>query len=145
MTTIAEADFVFPVLGFRSDGVIFAFPNLKELTICPIQRVKLGWQDGMELIGADYRTWKVLRTRRTGLHLSYEWLFLPVMARIDYDLERVPDVPLSTLKARVLADIQRKPTMYCADCGHPEEDLSEHEAEVAAAGSVADLCKIVRP
>lgn len=98
-----EAEFEFPVLGFTADGDIWGFPDRDRLTRCGPQTLKDSAQDGMELIDAKGRCWRVTAIRRTGRAgswLSWLWIFGPRQSRIEQDLETRPDVSLSDVQAR---------------------------------------------
>ena len=98
-----EVEFEFPVLGFTPDGDIWGFPDRDRLTKCGPRTLKENAQDGMELIDAKGRCWRVVAIRRTGRAgswLSLLWIFGPPQSRIEQDLEARPDVPLAQMQAR---------------------------------------------
>ena len=55
----SEAGLVFPVLGISADQDVWGFPDLRSLETCGSRTLRNRMQDGMELISADGRRWRV--------------------------------------------------------------------------------------
>jgi len=68
--TSSDIDFSFPVLGFTRDRENWGFANRDKLTKCGPRTLKENTQEGMELIDAGGRRWRVKSIRRVGTRSS---------------------------------------------------------------------------
>lgn len=143
----SEVAFRFPVLGFTEDKENWGFADLDSLTKCGPRTLKENMQDGMELIDAGGRRWKVLGIRRTGRAGSLLSLvpgFGPPQSRIEQDLEALPDLSLAQVQERMCASL----TAFKSDHMGYEGDEAEFNALLAKVGrvrSIAALYKLLEP
>jgi hypothetical protein len=144
--TSAEAGFQFPVLGFTSDLAIWGFKDLDRLTRCGPMTLKDGLQNGMELVDAELRRWRVLAVRRTGRAGSFLSLLLPfgpAQSRIDHELEPMNPMSIEEVRLRIRAGIAAHEENY-----HQGERDAEFQAlldAVMRAPSVRSLYETLQP
>jgi len=141
-----EAHFSFPVLGFTPDREIWGFPDLDRLTKCGPGTLKEDAQNGMELIDADRRRWRVLsihRTGRAGSLLSLLWIFGQPQSRIEQELEPLPAVSLAEVQQRA-----RDAMETCRDDYYGEEGQAEYRSTLRKIGktrSISDIYDLLQP
>ena len=141
-----DADFVFPVLGFTPDGDIWGFPDLDRLTRCGPRTLRDNSQNGMELIDAKGRCWRVTAIRRTGRAgswLSLLWMFGPPQSRIEQDLEVRPDVSLEDVQARASAAMKLGKEDYYGKDGQAEYRSTLRK--IGRARSIEKLYELLAP
>lgn len=100
----SEADLNFPVLGFTPDRENWGFPDLDRLTRCGPRTLKESMQDGMELIDANGRRWRVLTIRRTGRAGSVLSILPglgPPQSRIEQEVEELPGASLTEVQQKM--------------------------------------------
>ncbi|HEY8617148.1 hypothetical protein [Phenylobacterium sp.] len=140
-----EAGFRFPVLGFTPDRENWGFPDLDRLTKCGPRTLRENMQQGMELIDADGRRWRVLSTRRTGRAGSLLSLlpgFGPTQSRIEHELEPLPKLTLAEVQQRTLESLETFRSDYTGFSGDEAEFAALLE-RVRKARSVAEICEII--
>lgn len=140
-----EIEIAFPVLGFTPDLENWGFPDLNRLTKCGTRTLKENKQDGMEIIDAKGRCWRVLSIRRIGRAGSVLNLipgFGPPQFRIEQELEALPPVPLAELKRRARASMENFQVDYMGFDGD-EEAFADRMRRLEAAASYAELYDVV--
>ena len=133
----SEAQWAYPVTGFTTDHYMWSFRNFDELSTCGPDTLKDHLQDGMELIDAAGRAWRVRSIRRVGgvgLSLGLKCFFARV-SRIEHDLERLPDASLADFKRKVQDCVRAQRDVYVWE----DETLEQKLEEVARFGNFADL------
>ena len=136
----SEASITFPVLGFTPDCEIWGFPDMERLTKCGPRTLKENTQNGMELIDADGRRWRVLAIRRTGRAgswLSLLRIFGPPQSRIEQDLEALEPVSLTEVQLRARAAMELSKEDYYGDDGQ-----AEYRATLKKIGTTRSIAKI---
>jgi hypothetical protein len=139
----SEAKFSFPVLGFTPDRENWGFRDLDRLTRCGPRTLREHMQDGMELIDANGRRWRVLSFRRTGRAGSIFSLlpgFGPPQSRIEHELEELSSVSLKEIQQRTRESLQ----LFKSDYGDDEEFSSLFES-IDKADSIAKLYGLLQP
>ncbi len=142
-----EADFSFPVLGFSRDRENWGFPDLDRLTKCGPQTLKENMQDGMELIDANGRRWRVRSIRRTGRTGSLLDLlpgFGPPQSRIEQELETLPSLSLAEVQQRARESLETFRSDYTGFEGGEVEFNSLLE-KVSEARSITELYALLQP
>jgi hypothetical protein len=142
----SEAGLTFPVLGFTPDREIWGFPDLDRLTKCGPRTLKDDAQNGMELIDADGRRWRVLAIRRTGRAgslLSLLWIFGQPQSRIEQELEPLPAVPLAEVQQRAREAMELSKIDYYGDEGQAEYRSTLKKIEKAR--SIAKIYDLLQP
>lgn len=137
MTRSSEIEFAYPILGITPDNDLWAFRDRDELNTCGKMTLRDGMQDGMEIIDADGRTWRVasiVRVGGVGLSLGLS-CFLAGVMRIDHELEALPRQTLTEVKSRVQACMKARPE----DWIWPDVDLPQRLAEVQVVVSIAGI------
>jgi len=143
----SDADIRFPVLGFTPDRENWGFPDLDRLTKCGTQTLKERMQEGMELIDANGRRWRVLGVRRTGRAgslLSYVPGFGPRQSRIEQELEALPSLSLTEVREKALESIQTFRSNYTGFDGDDVE-FDALLTKVGQAGSIAEIYDLLQP
>ena len=107
-----DIQFQYPVLGFTPDGDMWAFPDWNSLTSVGRLTLKNNKQDGMELISADGRRWRVKSIRRVGrAGPLMKWFVMGLLAgfqsRIEHDLEEMEPVTLGEIHDRTCAHVEQ--------------------------------------
>ena len=145
----SDVDFEFPVLGFTENKDIWGFPDLNTLTSCGPITLKENLQDGMELIDARGKRWRVESIRRTGRGRPLlRWLFDAVLStrqsRIEHELTELDPVTLAEAKQRTCEAINAFAENYCAE---DERDtvLEPLLAQVRAAADIGSLYELLQP
>ena len=136
----SEAHFSFPVLGFTPDREIWGFPDMDRLTKCGPRTLKEDVQNGMELIDADGRRWRVLSVRRTGRAgsvLSLLWIFGPPQSRIEQELEPLSAVSLAEVQQRARDAMETSRIDY-----YGEEGQAEYRSTLRKIGKTRSISKI---
>jgi len=136
----SETGFKFPVLGFTPDREIWGFPDLDRLTRCGPRTLKEDAQNGMELIDADGRRWRVLSIRRTGRAgsvLSLLWIFGPPQSRIEHELEPLAAVSLTDMQQRARDAMESSKIDY-----YGEEAQAEYRSTLRKIGKTRSIAKI---
>ena len=142
-----EADFRFPVLAFTPDLEIWGFPDLDRLTRCGPRTLRENAQDGMELIDATGRRWRVRSIRRTGRagSLIYLlWIFGPPQSRIEHDLEHLEAVALADVQRRTCAAMEAHAEDYFEGDGRASE-FEPLLAQVSRADSITEIYELLQP
>ena len=122
----------FPVLGFTPDRENWGFPDLDRLTKCDPRTLKENLQDGMELIDAECRRWRVLSVRRLGRTGSRLMVLLTAkpQSRIEQELEALPALSLDEVKRRTRESLETFSMDYK---GFADDDAEFEETAVKAA------------
>ncbi len=142
----SDVDFKFPVLGFTPDRQIWGFPDLHKLTKCGPATLKNRMQDGMELIDAEGRRWRVSAIRRTGRAgswLSLLYVFGPPQSRIEQELEVLPPADLADVQARALLAMETSKDDYYGDDGQAEYRAMRRK--IGKARSIAKIYDVLQP
>lgn len=119
----SDVNFTFPVLGFPNDGDMYGFPDLDRLTKCGPKTIKDVSHQGMELVDASLKRWRVLSVRRTGRagsFLSLLWIFGPPQSRVELDLEAMPAVTMGEVQERALKAMAIMKEDYYGEEGEKE-------------------------
>lgn len=134
----------FPVLGFTPDGENWGFPDLDRLTKCGPRTLKENMQDGMELVDADGRRWRVLSVRRTGRTGSWLMALLAAgpQSRIEQDLEALPALSLSEVKQRTRESLNAFAADYKGFDGD-EVEFASMLASVESARSISEIYELI--
>lgn len=143
----SETGFSFPVLGFTPDRENWGFPDLDRLTKCGPRTLKENMQNGMELIDANGRRWRVLSVRRTGRAGSVLDLlpgFGPPQSRIEQELEELPSLSLAEVQQRTRESLEIFRGDYTGFDGD-EAEFNLLLEKVGQAHSVAELYKLLQP
>ena len=143
----SEADLRFPVLGFTHDRENWGFPDLDRLTRCGPRTLKENLQDGMELIDAGGRRWKVLGIRRTGRAGSVLSLlpgFGPPQSRIEQYVEPLPDLSLEEVRERSRESLETFKSDYTG-FDDDEAEFGLLLTKVGQAQSIAELYELLQP
>jgi len=139
----SEVDFRFPVIGFTTDEDIWGWPDLDTLTKCGSMTLKDRMQDGMELIDADGRRWRVLsvtRTGRAGPLLSLARLLgAPPQSRIEHELEVLEPVTLKEVQTRARASIKAHPEFWSEGEEGRDAELRNRLADVEGVTTIGSL------
>ena len=104
-------------------------------------------QDGMELIDANRRRWRILAVRRTGRAGSVLSLlpgFGPPQSRIEQELEELPSASLAEVRQKIRESLET----FRADYTGFDGDEAEFRAlldQVSQATSIAGLYKLLQP
>ncbi|MCR5877472.1 hypothetical protein [Phenylobacterium sp. J367] len=104
-------------------------------------------QNGMELIDADLRRWRVLSVRRTGRAGSLLSLipgFGPPQARVEHELEPLPALSLEDLRRRTRDSLEKFRVDYTG-FGGDEAEFESLLARVGKARSVAEVYELIQP
>lgn len=142
-----DVNFQFPVLAFTPDRENWGFPDMDRLTRCGPRTLKENMQDGMELIEADGRRWRVLsihRTGRAGSILSLVPGFGPPQSRIEQELEELPRTSLTEVQQRARASVETFRADYTGFDGDGAEYRSLLE-RISQTRSIAELNKLLQP
>lgn len=145
--TSSDAGLSFPVLGFTPDGENWGFPDLDRLTRCGPGTLKENLQDGMELVDAEARRWRVKGIRRTGRAGSILSLlpgFGPPQSRIEHDLEALPDLSLAQVREKARESLEKFRSDYTGYDGD-EAEFGLLLQNVAQARSVSELYTLLQP
>jgi hypothetical protein len=140
----AEAEFVFPVIGFTVDRDIRGFSNLAKLTASGPRTLKGQRHVGMELVGADLRRWSVKAVQRTGRAQSFiPWLFSSLLfavpqSRIEFDLAPLEPITFAEAQSRACAWMEADPGSW-SEFNERDEEFEGYLADVKAAKTVAEL------
>ena len=143
----SEAGFSFPVLGFTRDRENWGFPNLDRLTKCGPRTLKENMQDGMELIDAGGRRWRVQSVRRTGRAGSLLNLlpgFGPPQSRIEQELEVLPPLSLAEVRQRTRESLETFRSDYTGFEGD-EAEFGSLLDRIGQAGSVTEIYELLQP
>jgi hypothetical protein len=143
----SEANLSFPVLGFTPDRENWGFPDLDRLTKCGPRTLRENMQDGMELIDADGRRWRVVDIRRTGRAGSILSLlpgFGPPQSRIEQELEELPGVSLAEVRQRTRKSLEIFRSDYTG-FENDETAFSSLLKKVSQARSIAELYELLQP
>ena len=142
----SEASFRFPVLGFTPDRENWGFPDLDRLTKCGPRTLKEKMQDGMELIDADCRRWRILAIRRTGRTGSWLEVLLTSrpQSRIEQEIEELPSVSLTEVQERMRDSLKIFRVDYTGFDGD-EAEFSSLIEKVNRARSIAELYDLLQP
>jgi len=142
----SEAGLSFPVLGFTPDRENWGFPDLDRLTKCGPRTLKENMQDGMELIDANGRRWRVLSIRRVGRTGSWLMVLLTAkpQSRIEQELEELPGLSLAEAKQRMRDSLETFKSNYTGFDGDEAEFASMLE-KVNQARSIAELYELIQP
>jgi hypothetical protein len=103
-------------------------------------------QDGMELVDAEGRRWRVLSIRRTGRAgplLGLLWIFGPPQSRIEHDLEPLTPLSLAEVQQRTRNSVET----YSADYMDGDDD-SHHRSLLDAiprTRSVSEIYDLLQP
>jgi hypothetical protein len=109
----------FPAFGFRQDVGRYATPGLEkfdqfdfaeDFAVCSQWDLKYGSRNGMVLVDANLRCWRVVRVRRLGIRpplWSYllRLLFQQALYQVDVELEPLEPITLDQLRDRMTASI----------------------------------------
>jgi len=104
-------------------------------------------QDGMELIGADGRQWRVLGVRkigRAGSILSLIPGFGPPQSRIEQELQELPTVSVAEAQQRARLSVEA----FRVDYTGFDSDEAEFElllSRIGQACSIAELYEVLQP
>ena len=135
----SQLDLVFPVLGFTLDQDVWGFRNLRDLTTCGKQTLKKGMQDGMELVDADGRCWRVMRIEKLGpTGPWWTWLLGQPLFRIAQEVEALPPLTLSEVQGRVCDAMLAHPDFWC----EPEDRSSVLPARLEEVRSTTSIAGI---
>jgi hypothetical protein len=138
-----DADIQFPLLGFTTNVDIWGFEDLNALTVCGPDTLKKNMQDGMELIDAGGRRWRVRGARRLGPTGSWIGrLFGRGLSRIEHDLEPLPSVSLGEVQVRAVAAMEAHPEYWCED-DERETVLVARIAEVRATKAIGEIHQVL--
>lgn len=143
----SEAGLSFPVLGFTPDRENWGFPDLDRLTRCGPQTLRENLQDGMELVDASGRRWRVLGIRRIGRAGSVLSLlpgFGPRQSRIEQDLEELPPLSLAEVQRRTRESLETFRADYTGFEGDEAEFASLLE-QVGQARSIGEIYELIQP
>ena len=143
----SEIDFSFPVLGFTRDRENWGFPDLDRLTKCGPRTLKENMQEGMELIDASGRRWRVQSVRRTGRAGSLLDLlpgFGPPQSRIEQGLEALPRLALAEVQQRTRESLETFKSDYTGFEGDEAEFRLLLE-KISQARSIAELYELLQP
>jgi hypothetical protein len=136
----------FPVLGFTPDRENWGFPDLDRLTKCGPRTLKERMQDGMELIDADCRRWRVLSIQRTGRTGSWLMALLTAspQSRIVQELEELPAVSLADVQQRMRESLENFRADYIGLEGG-ESEFSILLEKVSRTRSIAEIYDLLQP
>lgn len=139
----SEAQLQFPVLGLSADNDVWGFWDMDGLTVCGPKTLKEGLQDGMELIDADGKRWRVegirmIKPLEAWWKRLFTWILYPPGYRIEQMLTPMEPLGLEAVQERVCSAMQTFPLYWCE-----EEDIGtvlvERLAEVRATTSIAAI------
>ena len=156
----------FPAFGFRQDVGRYATPGLEkfdqfdiaeDFAVCSQWDLKYGSRNGMVLVDANLRCWRVVRVRRLGIRpplWSYllRLLFQQALYQVDVELEPLEPITLDQLKDRMTASILSNPDDFrddeaiAGEAGPPQDEQELLDAIVAgirAADSVEGIADFV--
>lgn len=143
----SDIDFSFPVLGFTRDRENWGFANRDKLTSCGPRTLKENMQEGMELIDAGGRRWRVKSIRRVGRAGSLLSLvpgFGPVQSRIEQELEELPSVSLAEVQEMAKGSLQTFSSDYKGFEGD-EEEFAVLLDKVSQARSIEEIYIAMQP
>ena len=143
----SETGFEFAILGFTPDQENWGFPDLERLTKCGPRTLKESMQDGMELIDAGGRRWRVLSVRRTGRAGSlFDLLpgFGPPQLRVEQELEELPGLSLTEVQQRVRGSLETFKSDYTG-FEDGEAEFGSLLEKVSQARSIAELYELLQP
>lgn len=141
----SEVDLSFPVLGFTRDRENWGFSDLERLTKCGPRTLKENMQEGMEIIDANGRRWRVQSVRRTGRAGSLLDLlpgFGPPQSRIEQQLEALPSLSLAEVQQRTRESLET----FRSDYTGFERDEVEFRLlleNISQARSIADIYELI--
>jgi hypothetical protein len=141
-----EVSFQFPVLGFTTDGEIWGFPDLNRLTKCGPRTLRDNMQDGMELIDADGRRWRVRSITRTGRAGGWWTMFSPFgpsQWRIEQDLEPMAPVALAEVQRRACAAMEGLAQDYMD--GDDRSELDGTLGKVRRTTTIGEIYPLLNP
>lgn len=143
----SEVDFQFPVLGITLDKDIWAFPDRNTLTSCGPDTLRDHKEDGMELVDASGRRWRVESILRTGRARSWlrsliDRLISTPQSRIEHDLTALTPMTLDEVKARVCASMEAFPQYY-TDSYEKDAVVDERMMSVRSAEKISDIPDIL--
>jgi hypothetical protein len=138
---VNQPHFRYPLLAFTSDLDMWVFESEEELTTCGPLTLRDHMQDGMEVVDAEGRSWRVRSMRRLGPARISLRTILRRLSKIEHLWEELPSLTLAELKDRVCASVAAH-----ADCQlHFPDDTAElaaRQADVRAADSIAAICEL---
>jgi len=137
----------FPVLGFTADRENWGFPDFDRLTKCGPRTLKAKMQDGMELIDAGGRRWRVrsvVRTGRAGSLLDLLPGFGPPQSRIEHELEPLPALSLAEVQERTRESLEAFRGDYTGFDGD-EAEFSALLEKVGRAQSITEIYELLQP
>jgi len=142
----SDINFTYPVLGFSSDGDLYGFPDLDRLTKCGPRTLRDAWYNGLELVEADLKRWRVLSVRRTGRAgslLRLLWIFGPPRSRVELELENMAPILMDEVQERACKAMEIMKEDYYGEEGQKEyEDTLKN---IRKAPSVATLYGLLNP
>jgi len=144
----SEAGLKFPVLGISADQDLWGFPDLRSLETCGRLTLRDKMQDGMELISADGRRWRVDGVRKLGRAGSVVSQVLAVLLsggpqfRIEHDLTPLTRLSLREVQERACAAISAHPDFWPDEDGHLGSTPAEL-AKVRRTRSIAEIYDIL--
>lgn len=131
----------FPMLGFSHDMDLWGFPNRQSLTECGPRSLRDKLHQGLELIdarGRRYRVNSVTRLGRAGSlgrQIFRAMLFSGQLSVIELELEQLTSVELPEVKDRVCAAIDAHPLYYC-EPSEQEEEIPKLIRQIRAKRSI---------
>lgn len=141
-----DVDWAFPVLGFTPDLEMWGFPDLDRLTRCGPRTLKDNAQDGMELVDAKGRRWRVLSIRRTGR--SGSWLdllliFGPPQSRVEQKVEPLAEISLAEVQRRACVSMEPSRIDYYGDEG--EAEYASMLRKIGRTKSIRNIYDLLNP
>lgn len=138
-----DVKFKYPVFGFPSDGDLYGFPDLDRLTKCGPSTLKDGMHQGMELVDASLKRWRVLSVRRTGRagsFLSLLWVFGPRQSRVELELEAMAPISIEEIQERACMAMEIMKEDYYGEDGQKEyEDTLKKIRKAKSLARISDL------
>lgn len=139
----ADVDLQFPVLGLSADTDVWGFWDLEGLTVCGPKTLEDGLQNGMELVDAAGRRWRVdgvrkLRPLEPWFKRMLTAFLYPPGYRIEQDLTAMEPLELQAVQERVCEAMLAHPLFWC-EPSELDTVLAERIAEVRSTRTIADI------
>lgn len=165
---MSDLPFEYPVIAFQrsywrgaspSDELLEVYSGPSDFEVCEESALRRRLLEGMVLIDAGGRSWRVEAVRKIGsVGAPWRRVLLGLMrqnwCRVAWDIVETDPVSLEDVKARAVTSIQQNPFLWCdeeevaGEAGPPVEEavlLAPILAGVHGASSVAEVVAALGP
>lgn len=135
----------YPVVAISGPGFLSVVPSVEALTTTYMRRVRLGWYDGMQLVGSDLARYFVVKAIPGG-GVGPLWgysLTYSRRVRIAIELRAGGTVDFAELRNQVCRAMEREPHLWESTLA--EDGVVGWKAKVARCTDFTDLFALLNP